>query len=98
VYHDQLYPQFPIQAYLVCRFLQDNATQLSDSEDRFFLKHVYDKGDHLIVDKYLNIISIIDWQMARIVPRREAFAASLVSADRRALCNGNVLFGTKTLH
>lgn len=91
----QLYPQFPIEAYLVYRFLQDNATQLSDSEDEFFLKHVDDKGDHLLVDEDLNITGIIDWQMARVVPRREAFALSLVSADMRALCEGNVSLGAK---
>jgi aminoglycoside phosphotransferase (APT) family kinase protein len=93
----QLYPQFPIEAYLVYRFLQDNATQLSDSEDKFFLKHVDDKGDHLMVDEDLNITGIIDWQMARIVPRREAFALSLVSADMRALCDGNVSLSTKDI-
>lgn len=86
----QLYPQFPIEAYLVYRFLQDNAAQLSDSEDKFFLKHVDDKGDHIMVDEDLNITGIIDWQMARVVPRREAFALSLVSADMGALCNGNI--------
>lgn len=91
----QLYPQFPIEAYLVYRFLQDNATQLSDSEDKFFLKHVDDKGDHLMVDENLNITGIIDWQMARIVPRREAFALSLISADMRALCDGIVSLSTK---
>uniref|UniRef100_A0A8H7K195 Aminoglycoside phosphotransferase domain-containing protein n=1 Tax=Bionectria ochroleuca TaxID=29856 RepID=A0A8H7K195_BIOOC len=94
---DQLYPQFPIEAYLVYRFLQDNAFQLSDSEDKFFLKHVDDKGDHLMVDEDLNITGIIDWQMARIVPRREAFALSLVSADMRALCGGDVSLSTKDL-
>ena len=91
----QLYPQFPIEAYLVYRFLQENATELSDSEDKFFLKHVDDKGDHLMVDEDLNITGIIDWQMARIVPRREAFALSLVSADMRALCDGDVSLSAK---
>ncbi|KAL0932403.1 uncharacterized protein CTRU02_213356 [Colletotrichum truncatum] len=86
----QLYPQFSIRAYLVYRFLQENATQLSDTEDRFFLRHVDDKGDHLLVDEDSSITGIIDWQMARIVPRREAFAPSLVSADMSALCNGVV--------
>lgn len=86
----QLYPQFPVEAYLVYRFLQDNATQLSDSDNNFFLKHVDDKGDHLMVDEDLNITGIIDWQMARVVPRREAFALSLVSADMRALCDRHV--------
>ncbi|KAH9908624.1 hypothetical protein F4778DRAFT_717926 [Xylariomycetidae sp. FL2044] len=91
----QIYPQFPIEAYLVYRFLQDNATQLSSDLDEFFLKHVDDKGDHLLVDEDLNITGIIDWQMARIVPRREAFALSLVSANMRALCEGNVSLSTK---
>lgn len=86
----QLYPQFPIEAYLVYRFLQDNAAQLSDPDENFFLKHVDDKGDHLLVDEDLNITGIIDWQMARIVPRREAFGLSLVSADMAALCDGKV--------
>lgn len=86
----QLYLQFPVQAYLVYRFLKDNAAQLADSENSFFLKHVDDKGDHILVDNQYNITGIIDWQMARVVPRREAFALSLVSADMAALCNGDV--------
>lgn len=94
----QLYPQFPIEAYLVYRFLRDNAaSQLSDAEDTFFLKHVDDKGDHLLVDKDLNITGIIDWQMARIVPRREAFGLSLVSADIGAFCDGKVALGQKDI-
>lgn len=93
----QLYPQFPIEAYLVYRFLQDNVFQLADAEDEFFLKHVDDKGDHLIVDEDLNITGIIDWQMAHIVPRREAFALSVVSADMRALCGGGISLSTSDL-
>ncbi|OAQ61177.1 aminoglycoside phosphotransferase [Pochonia chlamydosporia 170] len=91
----QLYPQFPIEAYLVYRFLQDNATQLSSESDEFFLKHPDDKGDHIMVDENGNITGIIDWQMARVVPRQEAFSLSLVSADMRALCQGNVSLSTK---
>jgi aminoglycoside phosphotransferase (APT) family kinase protein len=56
--------------------------------ERFYLKHVDDKGDHILVDEQLNITGIIDWQMARIVPRHEAFGPSLVTADMNALCNG----------
>lgn len=56
----QLYSQFPVEAYLVYRFLQDNVAELSDPEDEFFLKHVDDKGDHLLVDEDLNITGIID--------------------------------------
>jgi hypothetical protein len=60
---------------LVYRFLKDHAGQLVDRDgggetpEQFFLKHVDDKGDHLLVDKDLNITGIIDWQMARVVPR-----------------------------
>ncbi len=87
----QLYPQYPVEAYLVYRFLKDYAAELAnDGEDVFFLKHVDDKGDHLLVDEDHNITGIIDWQMARVVPRREAFALSLVSADMQALCDGVV--------
>ncbi|KAK1561602.1 uncharacterized protein LY79DRAFT_574036, partial [Colletotrichum navitas] len=93
----QLYTQFPIEAYLVHRFLQDSASQLSDAENDFFLKHVDDKGDHLMVDEDLNITGIIDWQMARVVPRREAFALSLISADMGALCTGNVSLSAKDI-
>jgi len=78
---------------LVYRFLQDSATRLADSEDKFFLRHVDDKGDHLLVDKDLNITGIIDWQMVRVVPRREAFALSLISIDMGALCDGHVSLG-----
>ncbi|PNP46605.1 hypothetical protein THARTR1_10722 [Trichoderma harzianum] len=92
----QLYTEFPLNAYLVYRFLKDNASQLVEqggetkSPEKFFLKHVDDKGDHLLVDDDLHITGIIDWQMARVVPRREAFGPSLVTADMDALCDGKV--------
>ncbi|KAH6721851.1 hypothetical protein BKA61DRAFT_628080 [Leptodontidium sp. MPI-SDFR-AT-0119] len=49
----QLYTEYPINAYLVYRFLKDNATQLASQEEnqmteRFYLKHVDDKGDHIL--------------------------------------------------
>lgn len=50
-----------------------------------------------MVDENFNITGIIDRQMARIVPSREAFALSLVSADMGAFCNGNILFSVKDL-
>lgn len=92
----QLYTEYPVDAYLVYRFLKDNVAQLTDQDgqtqpaEEFFLKHVDDKGDHLLVDDNLNITGIIDWQMARVVPRREAFGPSLVTADMSALCDGTV--------
>ncbi|KAH0425471.1 piwi domain-containing protein [Colletotrichum camelliae] len=91
----QLYPQFPIEAYLVYRFLKRNASTLADGDDAFFLRHINDKGDHLMVDEQTNIVGIVDWQMARVVPRREAFALSLISADMGALCDGKVSLSAK---
>lgn len=94
----QLYPQFPVEAYLVYRFLRHNAINLSDCDNNeFFLKHVDDKGDHILVDEDLNVTGIIDWQMARIVPRREAFSLSLVTADMSALCGGKSSLSTKDI-
>jgi hypothetical protein len=60
----QLYTECPINAYLVYRFLKDNATKLVPQEEiemteKFHLKHVDDKGDHILVDKQLNITGII---------------------------------------
>ncbi|KND94324.1 hypothetical protein TOPH_00743 [Tolypocladium ophioglossoides CBS 100239] len=92
----QLYTAYPVDAYLVYRFLKDNAAQLVPREagaqprEEFFLKHVDDKGDHLLVDENLNITGIIDWQIARVVPRREAFGPSLVSANMNTLYGGKV--------
>jgi aminoglycoside phosphotransferase (APT) family kinase protein len=59
----------------------------------FFLKHVDDHGGHLLLDDEDNITGIIDWQMARVVPRDEAFGPSLISVDMSALCRGNVSLG-----
>jgi hypothetical protein len=63
----QLYTEYPVDAYLVYRFLKDSAVQLvqQDTEaqlpEKFFPKHVDDKGYHLLVDENLNITGIIDW-------------------------------------
>ncbi|KAG5979932.1 hypothetical protein E4U55_004555 [Claviceps digitariae] len=91
----QLYTEYPVDAYLTYRFLKDNAAQLVQESvegrrENFFLKHVDDKGDHLLVDENLNVTGIIDWQMARVVPLREAFGPSIVTADMNALCDGKV--------
>ncbi|KAK4072086.1 hypothetical protein Trihar35433_4150 [Trichoderma harzianum] len=79
----QLYTEFPVNAYLVYRFLKDNVSQIAEQGGEA-------KGDHLLVDDDLHITGIIDWQMARVVPRREAFGPSLVTADMDALCTGKV--------
>ncbi|KAK0712532.1 hypothetical protein B0T26DRAFT_752759 [Lasiosphaeria miniovina] len=90
----QLYAAYPVDAYLVYRFLKDNAWQLAEHDagpQEFFLKHADDKGEHLlVVDENFNVTGIIDWQMARVVPRQEAFGASPVTASMSSLCRGKV--------
>ena len=97
----QLYEDYPVEAYMVYRFLKDNVWQLvehlkgDEDLDRggFFLKHVDDLGDHILLDDDCNIVGLIDWQMARVVPRAEAFGPSLVAVDTRAFFSGRVGLG-----
>lgn len=91
----QLFTSFPVNAYLVFLFLKSKVQDLSpnvnddfDTAEQFYLKHVDDKGDHLMVDDDLNIVGIIDWQMARVVPTSEAFGPSLVTADMGDIYDG----------
>lgn len=91
----QLFTSFPVNAYLVFLFLKSKIQHLISKEDqnfettgKFYLKHVDDKGDHLMVDNELNVVGIIDWQMARVVPASEAFGPSLVTADMDDIYNG----------
>ncbi|KAK3941376.1 methylglyoxal reductase (NADPH-dependent) [Diplogelasinospora grovesii] len=81
----QLYPEYPKEAFLFYRLLRDRAAPAlaaaTASTGGFFLKHVDDKGDHLLVDDNYNITAVIDWQFARFVPACEAFGPSLFTAD-----------------
>ncbi|KAI1928551.1 hypothetical protein LOZ53_002616 [Ophidiomyces ophidiicola] len=63
-------------------------TNNTEASLQFFLKHVDDKGDHILVDENYNITGVIDWQFARVVPACEAFGPSLVTADLNALYTG----------
>lgn len=87
----QLYPEYPVEAFLFYQFLLQNI-QAVDSKDlpgQFFLKHVDDKGDHLPVDAHYNNTGIIDWQFARVVPASEAFGPSYITADLDSLYSSN---------
>ncbi|KAB8360853.1 hypothetical protein FH972_024587 [Carpinus fangiana] len=87
----QLYPQHRAAAFVYYTALQqDIQTILKDSDVEdvlpgFYLKHVDDKGDHLLVDDEGNIKGIIDWQYARCVPACEAFGPSMLTVDLGAL-------------
>ncbi|KAI9668714.1 MAG: hypothetical protein M1817_005198 [Caeruleum heppii] len=101
----QLYANFPVDVYLVFRFLKANTSSRlisspSDNDPRaagFFLKHADDKGDYLMVDDDLNITGIIDWQMPRVVPAAEAFGPSLVNVNMQDFCSGKVILSERDL-
>ncbi|KAF2281486.1 uncharacterized protein EI97DRAFT_368619 [Westerdykella ornata] len=86
----QLYHTCPKEAFLFYRLFAQNIDELCGDEprDTFFLKHVDDKGDHILIDDKYNIVGIIDWQFARTVPAREAFGPSLLTADLDCLYSG----------
>lgn len=92
----QLFTSFPANAYIVFSYLKSQLQALAakptensvEATEQFYLKHVDDKGDHLMVDDELNVIGIIDWQMARVVPAGEAFGPSLVTAEMGGIYNG----------
>ncbi|KAJ5654784.1 hypothetical protein N7490_001787 [Penicillium lividum] len=91
----QLFTSFPVNSYLVFLFLRSEIQKLAPKSkhdlgttEQFYIKHVDDKGDHLMVDDELNIVGIIDWQMARVAPASEAFGPSLVTAEMSDIYNG----------
>ncbi|EPS26529.1 hypothetical protein PDE_01466 [Penicillium oxalicum 114-2] len=59
-----------------------------EATEQFYLKHLDDKGDHLMVDDELNTIGIIYLQTARVVPAGEAFGPSLATAEMDGIYNG----------
>lgn len=91
----QLYPEYPQEALVFYTLLRNRVAPILADQDGplasgFFLKHVDDKGDHLLVDDDYNITAIIDWQFARFVPACEAFGPSLFTADLPRLYGGAV--------
>ncbi|CEJ59945.1 hypothetical protein PMG11_08543 [Penicillium brasilianum] len=64
----QIFAVFPANAYLVFAYLKSQLHNLAakpkhnpvQATEQFYLKHVDDKADHLMVDDELNIIGIVD--------------------------------------
>ncbi|KAI0551354.1 hypothetical protein F4679DRAFT_593506 [Xylaria curta] len=92
----QLFSTYSLDAYLMFKYLEEQVKTgrwLGKWQDLhsgpFFLKHMDDKGDHILIDDDFQITGIIDWTFARIVPAYEAFGPSLMSANTTDLFNGN---------
>ncbi|KAF8073780.1 hypothetical protein FPV67DRAFT_1576704 [Lyophyllum atratum] len=85
------YTDNAVDAYLVHRFaLHDIIGSITRNENGpFFLKHMDDKGDHILVDDKFNIVGIIDWEWAQTATESEAFAAPLYLLDVGAYYDGS---------
>ncbi|KAI4850137.1 hypothetical protein E4T45_05625 [Aureobasidium sp. EXF-8846] len=81
----QVHSQYPTEAFAFYSLARREARNFSSSHtvipEQFFLKHIDDKGDHLLVNDDGIITGIIDWQFARFVPAIEAFGPSYVTAN-----------------
>ncbi|KAF6784150.1 hypothetical protein CSOJ01_15798 [Colletotrichum sojae] len=77
IVRDEMYSQRPVEAYLIHRFLLDLIPSVLPSpvpdDQRYYLKHADDKGDHILVDQDFNITGIIDWEWAHTAPPSQAF-------------------------
>ncbi|OAA68950.1 Protein kinase-like domain protein [Cordyceps fumosorosea ARSEF 2679] len=72
----EMYATQPVEAYLLHRFLVDLVPVLTppaSGNEKFYLKHDDDKGDHILVDESFNITGIIDWEWAHTAAPAEAF-------------------------
>lgn len=84
----QVHSQYPTEAFAFYTLARKEAlnfnhsnTTVSEEPEEFFLKHVDDKGDHLLFNDQGTIKGIIDWQFARFVPAMEAFGPSYLTAN-----------------
>lgn len=100
----QILTSFSVDVYLMFRYMKDLATlgklSLSTSlydDGPFYLKHMDDKGDHILVDGHFNITGFIDWTFARIVPFYEAFGPSLFAASMDDIYAGIVRMGERDI-
>jgi hypothetical protein len=65
IIQEEMYSQQAVDAYLIHRYLLDLIPRVLPSafdDNKFYLKHADDKGDHILVDESFNITGIIDWE------------------------------------
>lgn len=87
----ETYAVNPVDAYLIHLDTLDNLLPLARKEQgdgRFYLKHMDDKGDHILVDNDLNIVGILDWEWAQTTSKAEAFSSPLFLLDVGAYYDG----------
>ncbi|KAH7308943.1 hypothetical protein B0I35DRAFT_398230 [Stachybotrys elegans] len=76
ILREEMYSQQAVDAYLVHRYLVDlipRVVPCTQGNEKFYLKHADDKGDHILVDEDFNITGIIDWEWAHTASLTRAF-------------------------
>ncbi|KAK2599071.1 hypothetical protein QQS21_005477 [Conoideocrella luteorostrata] len=93
----QIFARFSSHAYMMFKYLGElaadgscNGFEAELDAGPYFLKHMDDKGDHILVDEDFNMTGIIDWSFARLVPAYEAFGPSLVTANMSDVFSGRL--------
>ncbi|KAF2152266.1 hypothetical protein K461DRAFT_143941 [Myriangium duriaei CBS 260.36] len=66
ILQQELYANKALDAYLIHLFLLDIVLRITEplevlDDGRFHLKHVDDKGDHILVDDDYNVTGVVDW-------------------------------------
>lgn len=84
----QVHIQHPAEAFAFyasarskSEMFDPKGTATPENPQDFFLKHVDDKGDHILVKDEGIITGVIDWQFAQFAPAMEAFGASYLTAN-----------------
>lgn len=81
----RMYSRNGYDAYLAALFLREQVDILlpadSPEDTQFYLRHMDDKGDHIMLDDEFNIAAVVDWEFAWVVPRAQALAAPIWVAE-----------------
>ncbi|KAI5857336.1 hypothetical protein GGS23DRAFT_607908 [Durotheca rogersii] len=74
-----------VSVFLAHRFRLDvldrvwkSATVAAEEDEKFFLEHADDKGDHILVNADFDIVGVIDWEWCSTASREEAFSSPCV--------------------
>ncbi|KAH8102254.1 hypothetical protein BXZ70DRAFT_891049 [Cristinia sonorae] len=97
----QTNPKRRLDSYLMHLFLLESfpaiANYESSTDGNFYLRHMDDKGDHILIDEDMNIVGIIDWEWAQTCPKAEAFSSTLCIISTPDYNEGNNALGVEEL-
>lgn len=80
-----------MDVFLAHRFRLDILDNVwpGEGEERFYLKHADDKGDHILVNADFDIVAIIDWEWCSTASREEAFSSPCMMWPVAAFYDGS---------